>query len=240
MQPVLIQAQKYTEMGKGMGKYSNELSQDDFTFPNVSVAECNKPKYTPFTKSSYERFFNTKNLLSNKYHEFILSLDNKDVLENFNALLKAQNITEDEFGKLLKRIEKWNNLEAPIPLMYIEFIGLRTISIETTAKADMKAFKDAMKQVSYPECFFVNTASGIIRVGLPSGTPEKDAIRIAINYKHDEPIKARYICIKELKTIVIEKDNSYYTLTYPPILSLRKNLFIPGQMGSNCHGLDLP
>jgi hypothetical protein len=239
MQPVLIQAQLHKEMGKGMDRYSKEISKDGFTFSNVSDTEC-QLKQSLSAKSPYERFFNTKNLLSNKYHEFILSLDNKDVLENFNALLKAQNITEDEFGKLLKRIEKWNNLEAPIPLMYIDFIGLRTISIETTAKADMKAFKDAMKKVSCPECFFVNTSSGIIRVGLPSGTTEKEAIKIAINYKHDEPIKARYICIKELKTIVIEKDNSYYTLTYPPILSLRKNLFIPGQMGSNCHGLDLP
>jgi hypothetical protein len=236
---VLIQTQINQEMGKGMGRYSKIISNENITFSNVNVAECQRENGHS-SKHPYERFFNTKNLLSNKYHEFILSLDNKDVLENFNALLKAQNITEDEFGKLLKRIEKWNNLEAPIPLMYIDFIGLRPISIETTARADMRAFKEAMKQVSFPECFFVNTASGVIRVGLPAATTEKEAIKIAIDFHHEEPVKAKYICIKELKTIVIERDNSYYTLTYPPILSLRKNLFIPGQMGSNCHGLDLP
>lgn len=182
----------------------------------------------------YERFYYTKNLLHNKYHEFILNLDNKDVLIKFGELLKGQNYTDSDFGKLLKRIEKWNNLDAPIPLFYTEFIGLKQTSIETAAKADMKAFKDAMHQEFYPEGFFINTSSGVLRVSLPTGTTEKKALEIARKYELPERIKARYICIKDLKTIVIEPDNSFYTLTYPPILSIRKNMIIPGQM-SSCH-----
>jgi hypothetical protein len=185
-------------------------------------------------KSVYERFYYTKNLIHNKYHEFILNLDNKDVLIKFGELLKAQNYSDNDFGKLLKRIEKWNNLEAPIPLFYTEFIGLKQASIETAAKADMKAFKDAMQQECYPEGFFLNTSSGVLRVSLPANTPEKEALEIARNYELPERIKARYICIKDLKTIVLEPDNSFYTLTYPPILSIRKNLIIPGHM-SNCN-----
>jgi len=204
------------------------------------TSELNPPDnkfYPELKKPVYERFYYTKSLIHNKYHEFILNLDNKDVLIKFGELLKAQNYTDSDFGRLLKRIEKWNNLEAPLPLYYADFIGLKQVSIETAAKADMKAFKVAMRQEFYPDGFFINTSSGVLRVSLPPYTTEKQAIEKARNYTLPEPIKARYICIKDLKTIVIEPDNSFYTLTYPPIISIRKNMIIPGQM-SSCNGTE--
>lgn len=178
--------------------------------------------------SVYERFFYTRHLLKKKYHDFIMNLDNSEVLNKLSMLLKSQNFNEGEFGKLMKRIEKWNNLEAPVPLQYIEFIGLKPLSLETTAKADMNAFKEALQATFYPEAFFVNVSSGVLRVGLPEKTTEKQAIEIARDYQTTEPVKTRYICIKDLKTIVIESRGNHYTLTYPPVLTLRKNLFIPG------------
>ncbi len=181
----------------------------------------------------YERFFYTRNLLKKKYHDFILNLDNSEVLNKLSMLLKSQNFNEGEFGKLMKRIEKWNNLEAPLPLQYIEFIGLRPLSLETTAKADMIAFKEALQTTFYHEAFFVNVSSGVLRVGLPEKTTEKQAIEIARDYQTSEPVKTRYICIKDLKTIVIESKENHYTLTYPPVLTFRKNLFIPGNFESS-------
>ncbi|TVQ10778.1 MAG: hypothetical protein EA361_13485 [Bacteroidetes bacterium] len=181
----------------------------------------------------YERFFYTRHLLRKKYHEFILKLDNKEMLKKLSALLKSQNFSEGEFGKLLKRIEKWNNLEAPVPLQYIEFIGLKPISVETAARADLKAFREALNATFYPDSFFVNVNSGVLRVSLPDRTTEKEAIEIATNYETSEPVKTRYICIRDLKTIVIESKEKQYILTYPPILTFRKNLFVPGQVDNN-------
>lgn len=189
---------------------------------------------------SYIRFSHTKNLLQQKYHQFILSLDNMDILENFQDLLKAQQMNDGEFDKLLHRIEKWNDLEIPVPLAYINFIGLKTICIETSVRADMKNFKEALKKSFYPECFYINTPSGVFKVGLSEKVKEKEAVEIALEFSHHEEIIARYICIKGLKTIVIESNRDIYTLTYPPILSLRKKLFIPGQMGCTCQGIKLP
>ncbi len=180
--------------------------------------------------TAYERFYYTRHLLRKKYHDFILKLDNKEMLKKLSVLLKSQNFSEGEFGKLMKRIERWNNLEAPVPLQYIEFIGLKPISLETTAKADMKAFREALNATFYPESFFVNVNSGLLRVSLPERTNEKEAIEIATNYETTEPIKTRYICIRDLKTIVIESKEKHYTLTYPPILTFRKDLFIQGHV----------
>ncbi len=178
---------------------------------------------------AYERFYYTRQLLHRKYHEFVLSLNNEEVLKRFTLLMNSQDIREGDFGKLMKRIEKWNNLESPIPLMYIEFIGIQPTAIETTAKADFSAFRDAMKQTFHPECFFINISSGVLRVPLPADTPEEKAVEMAKNYKTDEPIKAKYICVKDLKTIVIESDESHYTLSYPPVISFKKDLIIPCQ-----------
>ncbi len=188
------------------------------------IMESSHAEKTPH----YERFFYTRNLLQKKYHEFIMKLDDKEVLDKLSLLLKSQNFSEGEFGKLLKRIEKWNKLETPVPLQYIEFLGLKPISLETTAKADMNAFKEALNSPGSPEAFFINVSSGVLRVGLPEKTTEEEAIEIARNYETTEPVKTRYICIKDLKTIVIESKENYYTITYPPFLTFRKNLFIPG------------
>lgn len=221
-----------------MNRTINKLSTEKFSSfslsKKVSGVASNAQRHP-----SYTRFYHTKILLQQKYHEFILRLDNKDILENFHGLLKAQQMNDGEFDRLLQRIEKWNNLEIPVPLAYINFIGLKTISIETSVRADMKYFKEAMKKSFCPGCFYINTPSGVFKIDLPEKTKEKEAVDIANEYAHHEEIIARYICIKGLKTIVIEPDKNIYTLTYPPILSLRKNLYIPGQMGSTCHGVKL-
>ncbi len=180
---------------------------------------------------TYKRFYYTRNLLHNKYHEFILSLDNKTMLERLNSLLKQLSLDDAEFERLVKRIESWNNLKTAIPGKYVEFIGVNPISIETALRADMKEFKEAMQRIQYPDCFFISTSSGVLRVSLPVGTTEKQAIEMAMNFRCNEEIKAKYITISDLKTIVIEPDGNYYTLTYPPTLTFRKNMYIPAHAG---------
>lgn len=179
--------------------------------------------------NSYERFYFTKSLLHSKYHDFIVSLDSKEILTKFDLLLKAQKISEKEFVKLLWRIEKWNNLEANIPLIYLDFIGLKTITIETTVKQDMIAFQKALEREHTPQCFFANTSSGLQRIPLPVDYNIKRAIEAAINWDPCQEVMAKYIKIKDLKTIYIQPDGTYYTVTYPPAINIRKGLLIPSQ-----------
>ncbi len=184
---------------------------------------------------AYERFFYTRHLLNNKYHDFIVKLGDKKKLQEFKSFIQSLEMSDADFSQLLDRINDWNNLQAPIPLEYLDFIGIKPISIETTAKADMDLFKKSIQNTFYPGCFFVNVPHGLISVALPQGTNEKEAIRHAINWNENEDFISKYICIKDLKTIIIQPNGNYYTITYPPILTRRKNLLIPSRVeDSNC------
>jgi hypothetical protein len=175
----------------------------------------------------YERFAVTTHLLFNNYHEFILSLDKNDVVDKLLQLLASQNISDGDFGKLIKKIDQWNKVQAPIPLQYVELIGLKPVSVITAAKADMKNFKAAISCTLFTDSFYLKTESGLIRICLPDLTPEKEAVEFVRRYKHTEEVKNRYLFFRELKTIVIEPSGSFYTLTWPPVLVLQNNLFVP-------------
>jgi hypothetical protein len=176
---------------------------------------------------SYERFSETRNLLYNNYHHFIMSLDKNEVVERLSKLIQAQSISDGGFEKLLRRIEKWNKVQAPIPLRYVEFIGLKPVSVVTTAKADMRNFKSAMSCNLFTDAFYVQTETGLTRISLQELTPEKEAVSIVQRYKHPAPMKARYLIFKDLKTVIFEPSGGFYTLTWPPVLVLRNELFIP-------------
>jgi hypothetical protein len=188
---------------------------------------------------AYERFAVTRNLFYHKYHEFILSLNKQEIIEKLSKLLVSRKISDDGFGKLIRRIDRWNKIQIPIPLLYIDFIGLTPESIQDSAKADMKNFKTAMLNPSLVDCFYVETPEGVTRVALPGMISEKEAIRLVKLYVHPSPITARYLFFKELKTIIFENTGNFYTLAWPPLLTLQYNMFIPLQINNPCKGIKL-
>lgn len=187
-----------------------------------------------YVKTSYVRFEHTKTLLENSYCKFMQGLENGNMILSLNNLLKSEKLDEKDITRLFKRIERWNRMETPIPMQYLEILKISKEQILIAIESDEESFRKAIKTKQFPDCFFANISSGVIRIGLPEGTDEDEAIVIAASYTTDEPIKARYICIKDLKTIVIEPDKSHYTLTYPPLVSFRNNLLIP------CNGAHKP
>lgn len=191
-----------------------------------------KRRETPRLK--YKQFGHTKLLLQNSYYKFVQSHDNGNMKRSLHNLLSNDQLEGSDISKLFENIEKWNRIEIPIPIEYLDVLQITREQVFESLKADQNSFRNVVKMVHYPECFFANIYSGVIRVGLPGGTDEKEATKIAANYQTDEPIKGRYICIKDIKTIVIEPDKSHYTLTYPPILTFRNNTIIP------CHGARKP
>ncbi len=184
----------------------------------------------------YERFCFTKNLLKNTYHDFILNLNKKNILAKFQEFPETQENSTTDFTRLIQRIEKWNDLSLPIPLRYLEFIGVKLSSINVALQIDMDAFQDAITFPFYPDCFVVEAADYSFQVGYCQGTTEKEAIDIAKSWKSPVPYHAIYINLKDLKTIVIQSDGHHYTISNPPLVERKKNFLVPLSMENKVSG----
>jgi hypothetical protein len=175
----------------------------------------------------YERFYFAKNLLKNRYHDFIMNLDHDKALQKFDEFPELNNDSISDFQKLIQRIEKWNNLIVPVPLRYLDFIGLKISTLYASLNLDMEAFRQTMKLPFFPEYFVVETAENSLKINLPAGTGEKKAICIARAWDRKKPYIEKYIGVEGLKKIIIQLDGHSYMVSYPPIVIRKKDLLIP-------------
>lgn len=188
----------------------------------------------------YKRYQYTQNLLQNKYHSFIMNRNQTEILQKLRELLKTQKLTEFDFARLIGRIEKWNSLKISFPALYLDILGISHDELQLALRADLNAFHRAMQQNWIADSFLVDLPSGSVRIALPQGLPETDAVKVARNWQLKTPYRAKYITVKELRTTVIQPDGHTYVLSYPPVLSLRKGIYIPSQTGECQNGLKIP
>ena len=175
----------------------------------------------------YERFYFAKNLLKNKYHDFIMNLAHDKALQKFDEFPELHNDSISDFQKMIQRIEKWNNLIVPVPLRYLDFMGLKISTLYASLNLDMDAFRQAMKLPFFPEYFVVVTTGNSLKINFPAGTSEKNAICIARAWDRKKPYIEKYIGADGLKKIIIQPDGHSYMVSYPPIIIRKKDLLIP-------------
>ena len=173
--------------------------------------------------ADYERFFHTRSYIQQRSAAFPGPHSNR-------ALMAACGYKKLE--KFIKRRAAWDSLARPIPLAYLDSIGVDLNVLALAAEADQAEFAQALALPLAARWASVRLMPAVYADHeLPGLLPEAEAV----SYMLDQAGRRRLRCcisFGALKTVYVEPDGTTSTSFYPPSLRIEAGFLVTGGDGS--------
>lgn len=169
--------------------------------------------------SIYCKYYNLSSYLKKKYLDAVTNIDNE------RKIAEALGYNYDDPQKrsqFRKTMNKMNNLNADIPIKYLNLINAEKSIILLCLEEDQLAYKKQLEIPRYPEiASYRYTACVYGCMKFPLGSTEEEAIRLCQDNLKDKPIP-HVIIYKNFLIIYVSRDgiSRYY---YPPTIRFGKH-----------------
>jgi hypothetical protein len=135
------------------------------------------------------------------------------------------------YEKFIRRRAAWDALARPVPLAYLEAIGVDTDVMSVAGGADMEAYREALAIPRFPRWAIVRYMPAIYgRVWLPPGATEQEAVRFLLGYSSRTGWQC-CLSYPDLKAIYIRPDGDVSITHFPPVLLIQGGFLTTGMDG---------
>lgn len=172
----------------------------------------------------HERYGNVKMLLAKKYKELLLDIK---AYNRLNRLIMGKTKVNDGRRSIKDNyqvIEKYLNLELPIPMKFLNILGLNIDELKEGYQKDLSYFKRALRSEHLASNFWLIHEKGVHIKPFPRVYNLDKAINWLQCYSTISKNSVKMIYIPGLKSIIFEDDKNYSVTTFPPEMSIRGDL----------------
>ncbi|HPO12397.1 MAG TPA: hypothetical protein PLI09_03055 [Candidatus Hydrogenedentes bacterium] len=138
------------------------------------------------------------------------------------------------YNRFLRRREQWSKCLRPIPLIYLDLIGVDMDLLREVVTLDQKEYETAIQLPLQPEYFTIRIMAAVYSQGrFPPETSEEQAIEHVQTYVDAHPHYWCCIPWPGLKTIYFNAGKPHRYVFYRPELKIRGGFVELGSDGSN-------
>ena len=168
--------------------------------------------------SDYRWFFHSKSYIKGKSEAYRIKKEPLSVSKHSNPTLPSQR-------------EAWDALEQPVPLRYLEEIGVSLSTLGFTLELDQEEYEKALSFPFYPKEFLVRIAPSVFSVRpLCMGTSESQAVSLL--QRLSKTCHSYFaIVLPDIKTIFVSLGQSAYTEYYRPQIEIKDDVLFPSPRG---------
>ncbi|MBN2618043.1 MAG: hypothetical protein JXR64_06990 [Spirochaetales bacterium] len=177
-------------------------------------------KESPIT---YSKYFYTSSYLKHMYSKVLLDLNGE---EGIAAALGYNFNNPQKRFQFRKTVQKMNNLDADIPLLYLELIKADKEIIKMCLEEDLLAYKRELTNPRFPKfSSFRYMACVYGSLTFPDGTTENQAIDLCIEHLNIKPF-THIINYQNFLWIFISKDGVSRVYFEPQIRFTSKTMVV--------------